>query len=485
MTLEELKGAVKSAAAIRWVQRLQPIGGHGDKVFPPTYAGGIYAVENRRIGDNVVCCVLLDSVQSQANRLEALLQDAFLPNWRELATIGEPPECEIPIVAVHVGDRHGWVTSLTAPHRIHDAILRDSEIQETGQEKIRFRASKIGQQIVNSRMYDASAFYKYCPTALLFGTWDSTAGEGLASAKIPRAIVSEIIGMNMTAGVRTGSRIDPLGIARESATIYRKADNLDDWTTDEGLATKDSKGKPVRFGRGPGSGRPAAINHGNVTPDLARFEVSSNEQGRKLRLLPDILESNPVKLRYEVSTADGRLENRLDYDGQTVRIRDGAVKPGGVTIDHALHTWTLSLTQLRRLRFSQFKAPNRVASIEAQNAAARTVLAALAIYGLALQKEHGCWLRSRCDLTPEGKTKLEIVGVDSPDVELSSAEQAKTLLKAALTDAEGLGVCWEKSVVRLTATEELKKLVERSDALQLTEDNETIDPTASDVGSES
>jgi CRISPR-associated protein Csb1 len=489
MTHDELKQAVKSAAAIRCVQRLQPIGGPGDKVFPPTYVGGVYAVENRRIDGRVAFCVLLDSVQSQANRQEEVLQEAFLPNWRELAIDRESSSCEIPIVAVYV-HRHGWVTSLTAPHRIHDAILRDSEIQENGEQKKRFRDSEIGRDIVKSRIYDASAFYKYCPTALLYGTWDSTAGEGLDAAKIPRAIVSEIIGVDVIAGVRTGSRIDPLGIKAQSATIYRRTDKGwalkvgDAWIgASESEVDKDKKGNPKRFG----NGKPSDINHGNVTPDMPRFK-QVEIRSQSLDRLQNILESHPVRLRYEVSTGDGRLQNKLDYDGQTVRIRDGAVKPGGITMDYALHTWTLSLAQLRRLRFPGFKAPNGKPSIEKQNEAARTVLAALSLYGLALQLERGYWLRSRCDLMPEGQAKLEVLGVAPGDVKIGSPDDIReTLLKPAIKHAEEeLGVCWQKSVIRLTPTEELKSLVEMSDALGPSEDSDAdADNQATpDVGAE-
>jgi CRISPR-associated protein Csb1 len=80
LTLEKLKQAVSgSAAAFRCRRRLQPAGGEGDKVFPPTFAGAVYAVEQRRIpGRNQsVTCVLLDSVQSQANRMELALQEAL------------------------------------------------------------------------------------------------------------------------------------------------------------------------------------------------------------------------------------------------------------------------------------------------------------------------------------------------------------------------------------------------------------------------
>src|SRR3954463_5971256 len=83
LTLTTLQRAVAGgAAAIRCITRLQPAGGDGDKVFPPTYATGDkaptrYAFEERRINGEVVRTVLLDSVASQANRIEEALEAAW------------------------------------------------------------------------------------------------------------------------------------------------------------------------------------------------------------------------------------------------------------------------------------------------------------------------------------------------------------------------------------------------------------------------
>src|SRR5438552_12197536 len=80
LTLDVLRQAVAgSAAAFRCRRKLQPAGGPGDKVFPPTFAGAVYAVEQRRVPDrpDAVTCVVLDTVQSQANRMELALQEAF------------------------------------------------------------------------------------------------------------------------------------------------------------------------------------------------------------------------------------------------------------------------------------------------------------------------------------------------------------------------------------------------------------------------
>jgi CRISPR-associated protein Csb1 len=251
-----------------------------------------------------------------------------------------------------------------------------------------------------------------------------------------------------TPGVRTGSRIDPLGIARNSAIIYRRANKLDDWTLEEANAAKDAKGRAIRFGTGPRAGRPAAINHGNIPPDLARFGDHREVRNQHLDVLPDILYHE----RDRVVTIEGY-----------------AVKPGGITMEYALHTWTLSLTQLRRLRFPVGGSTGKTQDC---NAAARTVLAALALYALALQNERGYWLRSRCALIPEGGIKLELLGSASTDFSIGSAQYVReNLFEPAIVEAEKLGLTWEKQVVRLTPTKELKKLVELSDAPRLEEED--------------
>ena len=78
ISLQQLTEAARNAAAIRTRTTLQPAGGDGDKVFPPTYLGSKYAEEVRIDPETgaEVKCVLLDSVQSQANRMEDALQAA-------------------------------------------------------------------------------------------------------------------------------------------------------------------------------------------------------------------------------------------------------------------------------------------------------------------------------------------------------------------------------------------------------------------------
>lgn len=83
LTYEKLRRATAGqAVAMRSTTILQPAGGPGDKVFPPSYAVGNraehrYAVEEHHTDTGIVTTVLLDSVASQANRAEL----ALLTGW--------------------------------------------------------------------------------------------------------------------------------------------------------------------------------------------------------------------------------------------------------------------------------------------------------------------------------------------------------------------------------------------------------------------
>ena len=55
LSLKDLQNSVTgTAAAFRCVAEYEPVGGNGDKIFPPTYEGGKYATEERRINDKTV-----------------------------------------------------------------------------------------------------------------------------------------------------------------------------------------------------------------------------------------------------------------------------------------------------------------------------------------------------------------------------------------------------------------------------------------------
>jgi CRISPR-associated protein Csb1 len=211
--------------------------------------------------------VLLDSVQSQANRMELALQDAWEAGRIDLPVISADFQA-----ADHPGLRK--VTSLQAPHRIADAILRDSLLG-----KAKFRASPVGKKLDAVTAHNATPLFEHCPTALVFGMWDSTGPRGGLGVKFARAVVSEIVGLNSVAGVKTSSRIDPLNIRVNAGVLYSAPDG---WTLDKNAAQKDGKKNPVKLG----DGKPSNANHGNVTPTIAAggFTVEQAEQVTVLSL---------------------------------------------------------------------------------------------------------------------------------------------------------------------------------------------------------
>ncbi len=258
LTLSALQEAAKGAVAIRAVSTLQPAAGQGAKVFPPTYAQkdrgdtgrygeARYATERRRIDGAEVDCVLLDSVASQANRME----EALLAQWSSGAV-------DFPVVRVDFSDADlaepvGTITTLDAPHRIFDAIFRDSVDAEARL----FRQTEPGRAVTSASSRDASALFTYCPTALIFGAWDSTGPKGGLGTKFPRAISSEIVAINAVAGTRVASRIDPLQITKVTGVVYKQGDGQE-WTHE---APKKGKAKAVA---------PSEVNHGNVAPTRDR-----------------------------------------------------------------------------------------------------------------------------------------------------------------------------------------------------------------------
>jgi CRISPR-associated protein Csb1 len=289
MNIDTLNQMVNQNAALRRRQMLQPVGGKGDKIFPPTYPGEgrnappRHVYERRRLNGKDVWCVLIDSVQSQANRLEECLL--------EVIRDGVP----IPHVVVDFSDAGldgiTEITSLDAPHRVYDAIFRDSMLDGEP-----FMASNEGKRLAKAKLEDASALLETSPTALLFGAWHSTGEGGGIGAKFARCLISEIVGIDVpvedvllnrrtgeveiqTSGRRTGSRIDPLGVLRR-VEVYKGESG---WSTTEAGAGKNAK-----------KVRPSEINHGNIAP---------------------------------------------------------SIQPLGVTCDHIDHSFVLSFAALRRIRF--------------------------------------------------------------------------------------------------------------------------------------
>jgi CRISPR-associated protein Csb1 len=392
LTLSDLHDALAgSAAAFRSVATLQPAGGAGDKVFPPTYSGGQYATERRRLPgrDEPVDCVLLDSVQSQANRMELALLDAW-----------ESSGIPLPVVSVDFRDqglpKALRVTSLEAHHRIVDALLRDSLLD--GQP---FRKAARGQALDYMDNKNATALFELCPTALLFGLWDSTGPRGGLGAKFARAMVSEIVGIDAMPGVKTSSRIDPAQIMLGAGPVYSTADK--GWTLSESEA-RTEKGKPAKVGK---EGKPSEVNHGNVTPSIDS-------------------------------------------------------KAGGFTIAFAQRTTTLSLPALRRLRFpidGDFSSERDLAA--RVTLAALGLCAATLARDLGGDLRSRCHLIAE---TADSWELLDRPG-EAPRSFSLDAAQAIELYRQAVDAARAVGLPWLTEELKLSPSPQLVTLVRKSQEL--------------------
>lgn len=444
LTFEVLKQAVEgTAAAFRCRTKLQPAGGEGDKVFPPTYAGAKYATEQRRLPgrEEPVDCVLLDSVQSQANRMEEALQQAVDEGRLQI------PVIEVDFTGNDLLTEVGRITSLQAPHRIADAILRDSIVKEEGKP---FRSreegdeSEYGKKLRHVSMQDATGLYMLCPTALIFGMWDSTGPKGGLGAKFARAMVSETVGVDAVFGVKTSSRVDPLQIQRNAGPLYRRKDGS--WTVNPDKAMPELKnGKPTErkvlfkqakkndvyhhpikdLGKMPDAGRPSTANHGNVTPDI---------------------------------------DYRRDANNNLIHDDNGKPIPvGGVTVGSVEQIIVLSLPALRRLSFPVMISGKKQRATKI-NVAGRTVLAALSLCAASLAAERGYDLRSRCLLWPTEPLLWEVLDKpgSTPRTMALTSDNAIEILEKAIRAAEDEGLRWIKEPLSLLPSPDLVALVKKS-----------------------
>jgi len=188
-------------AALVIREHLVPVEGADGVLFPATFAAGDgfpggYNVDHFADGRNVC---LIDSVGSQANRIEPLFSKA---DYSEL----------VPQIVVKAGEK--LVNLLAAGHRAGDAIVRCSELQEE------LRAGFVSLQSGN-----AEPLAKIAPTSLVFGAWDSRD----TGAKLPRLIASTIRAFDVRELKRSAQYVPAAeyvksGLLEEAAT--RKARTL-------------------------------------------------------------------------------------------------------------------------------------------------------------------------------------------------------------------------------------------------------------------
>lgn len=156
-------------AALVIREHLVPVEGADGVLFPPTFAAGDgfpggYNIDGDPKGENIV---LIDSVGSQANRIEPMFAE------QQYAAL-------VPQVVIKAGAK--TVSLLQAGHRAGDAIVRCSALQQELQDAFK--------KVLGG---DATALAKIAPTSLVFGVWDSRDTQ----AKMPRLVSSTIRAFNV------------------------------------------------------------------------------------------------------------------------------------------------------------------------------------------------------------------------------------------------------------------------------------------------
>lgn len=311
MTADELLDRLEQAvtlrgddAAIRIHTTYEPQAGPQAKVFPPTYLpdnGSRYHFEKRWDPDGEpVNVVVLDSIQSQANRAEAALRDVA-------EDVGLPQL----VVIAELDARTVRISNLDAPHRSRDAYFIDSELD--GQS---FDRSEIGQALGRVTTDDATAALRHAPYDLVYGVWDSHRGKRIAT-KFPRSYTSEMIGWRPERGKRAATKGDPNNL-KGTAEVPLK-----DWRPD--TATAQGKKKSVELntlGHGMIPGQPSDEAGGVSVRSITRQAVLSLTGLARLRFPTDDGDANAVG-RAALATI-ALLGDRLAFGGAGLNLRSGA-----------------------------------------------------------------------------------------------------------------------------------------------------------------
>ena len=298
-------GGERGALRIRAIY--QPTGGSGAKVSPPTYPNDTkYITEKRYLGGELTETVLIDAVQSQANRVEEALIDAVDDGIVALPYL---------VTEADINGVHFRVTSLDAPHRSPDAYFRDSETADG----TAFDASDVGRALRAADERSARALYRHSPVDLTLGMWDSQrGGRGL---RLPRAYTSEMIGVSPSRGARAAGRLDPYNIP--TTEVFLAEGDPTHWS----LNSADIKGKSKK-------GKTSNVNHGNAlasdapggfaVAEVQRLAVVSLKVLRRLRF-PDGDQRSPDvdAAARTVLAALTIMGDRLAFSDSTLFLRSG------------------------------------------------------------------------------------------------------------------------------------------------------------------
>lgn len=262
------------AAAIVARQALEPALGDGAVIFPPTFAPDENERERKsgynidRFGEGRNVC-LIDSVGSQANRIEPLFKNA------DMAALIPNPDIKVKYKSGKVD----IVSLLDLGHRAADAIAKSTP--------------KLNDQLSDAfKSYDEGdreQMARIAPTTIVFGAWDSRATQ----VKLPRLISSVIRAENVERLTR-------------SAQYETIAGNLSGVNVGKNAKAASSAGlDPV-----PSKGHGGVIARGGIYRDIQLYLVPL----RRLRSVDSSDNDANLRLRrYIFGLCIAALTARQDY----------------------------------------------------------------------------------------------------------------------------------------------------------------------------
>ena len=183
--------------ALHLRQKMLPVEGEGGVIFPPTYAKIGYVIDELSDGTKVA---QMDSVGSQANRMEPL----FKERYKDLV-----PQVDIKL------ENGRTVSMLDAGHRLGDALVRSTRELSDEARKAFAAFDKEG---------DAGPMAKLAPTSLVFGAWDSRDSQ----TKLPRLVNSVIRAWDVDPISRAATYVPPVDyeeLGVYDATFKEKKEN--------------------------------------------------------------------------------------------------------------------------------------------------------------------------------------------------------------------------------------------------------------------
>ena len=166
--------------ALHMKQQLLPVTALEEEIgiiYPPTYADIGYCIDT--LSDNKKVA-LIDSVGSQANRMEPIFKQKFGPNGLDESGQYLVPQIEI---VLHDDEKRSL---LDLAHRSADAVVWSCK---SANAKTMGLNEQMKEAFAALRNGDAEPLCCLAPTSLVFGVWDSRGGSGEKRPRLIRSLI--------------------------------------------------------------------------------------------------------------------------------------------------------------------------------------------------------------------------------------------------------------------------------------------------------